>query len=459
MNGLPVVQSTFDLRFSLSVPEASACPMPAAGYPIVLYAHGTGGDYRSYVADGTGPALTSPHAWRPWASTRSSRARAPARCRGPRRPRSGSIFFNFKNPVAARTNGRQSAIDEVQRARLFTESHLVVPAAVSTTSADILLRRGPNDVLRPLAGRAQRPALHRRRSRGARRRVLRFGRRDHHRPARQDQPPPSVRDLVRTLLGFTLSNAAELNVFHPTMSLFQSLIDVEDPLHYGLLQASEPRAGFAPKSIYMTEGINPDGTGDTYAPPPGIEAHALSIGLPLQLPDEHAIPQVAWGGPQPTSVPPGGLVGEPRRRRGLGRARPVGAAAGRRRPLRRVRRARRAEQAAQFLQDLAANPQGLVPAPALGPTDVDAGACTPFGDVFVPACLDCLSASCCDAAVACFDVPDCFGYVSCQQNCPPAMGGSNGCLDACAQDFPTAQPTLGTMTACLQARCPGECPY
>src|SRR5256885_16255172 len=63
------------------------------------------------------------------------------------------------------------------------------------------------------------------------------------------------------------------------------------------------------RSIYMTEGINPDGTGDSYAPPAGIEAHALAIGLPLQLPDQHAIPQLAWGGPQPVQVPPAGLSG------------------------------------------------------------------------------------------------------------------------------------------------------
>ena len=31
--------------------------MPAGGYPIVLYAHGTGGDYRSFLDDGTGASL------------------------------------------------------------------------------------------------------------------------------------------------------------------------------------------------------------------------------------------------------------------------------------------------------------------------------------------------------------------------------------------------------------------
>src|SRR6185436_1126867 len=53
-DGEPIVANYFDLRFSLTVPKASRCPMPEAGYPIVMFAHGTGGDYRSYVRDRTG---------------------------------------------------------------------------------------------------------------------------------------------------------------------------------------------------------------------------------------------------------------------------------------------------------------------------------------------------------------------------------------------------------------------
>ncbi len=64
-DGLPVVQSTFDLRFSLMVPNDFLCPMPPDGYPIVLYRTAPGGDYRSYVDDGTGvgagPALHGDH--------------------------------------------------------------------------------------------------------------------------------------------------------------------------------------------------------------------------------------------------------------------------------------------------------------------------------------------------------------------------------------------------------------
>src|SRR5262249_32927800 len=53
-SGAPTVHSEYDARFALSVPRT---PMPTAGYPIVLYAHGTGGDYMTFFMDGTAGVL------------------------------------------------------------------------------------------------------------------------------------------------------------------------------------------------------------------------------------------------------------------------------------------------------------------------------------------------------------------------------------------------------------------
>jgi hypothetical protein len=72
---------------------------------------------------------------------------------------------------------------------------------------------------------------------------------------------------------------------------------------------SAPRPGFAPKSILMTEGIAPDGTGDSYTPPRGIEAQAVAMGLPLMLPAQRALEQETWGAPAPVSIPIEGLHG------------------------------------------------------------------------------------------------------------------------------------------------------
>src|SRR5262249_21256099 len=109
-DGLPVVQDTFDLRFSLTVPVASSCPMPANGSPIVLYAHGTGGDFHSYLDDGTGIALAQ-HCIASMGVDQIFQGTRPGSEPGASETKIGLTFYNVENPVAARTNGRQSAID------------------------------------------------------------------------------------------------------------------------------------------------------------------------------------------------------------------------------------------------------------------------------------------------------------------------------------------------------------
>jgi hypothetical protein len=93
------------------------------------------------------------------------------------------------------------------------------------------------------------------------------------------------------------------------------------------------------------------------------------------------------------------------------------------------------------------------------PSSVDASACAAFVETFTPACNQCLDMACCDVASMCIADANCFGYVSCQQNCPPAgVDGGNACLDACTQSFPTAGTAFSALTACLHATCPA-CPY
>jgi hypothetical protein len=362
--GEPRVVDTFSPRFSLTVPDAAACPMPAAGYPVVLYAHGTGGDYESYVRDGTATALAERcvaamgtdqifHGTRPGAPPDGDESTIQL------------LFFNFENPVAARTNGRQSAIDEVQRARLFTESRLTVPASVSVTSREVYFdparvmffghsQGGLNGPLYLAADDSARGGVLS--GSGA---LITIG------LLEKTKPAPSVSALVKTLfLGLSGDEAEEANEFHPIISLAQSIVDVVDPIHYGRFIAGEPREGFAPKSVYMTEGINPDGTGDSYAPPHGIEAHALAIGLPLQVPFERIISELSWGGAGKTTIPKGGLSGNLARGTASGVlaqwAVPADAGDGHF-VVFRVPSAR--AQAAQFIRNLADDARGRVPSP------------------------------------------------------------------------------------------------
>src|SRR5690606_35661071 len=96
-------------------------------------------DYRSFIGDGTARAL----AQRCLASMgidqvlHGTRPGAPPESDPNRDSKIELYFFNFENPLAARTHNRQATADVVQQARLFTESKAKIPASVSKTGADI----------------------------------------------------------------------------------------------------------------------------------------------------------------------------------------------------------------------------------------------------------------------------------------------------------------------------------
>lgn len=302
--GDPVVQDDFDLRFALTVPKAAACPMPASGYPIVLYAHGTGGNYRSFIGPkDEGTALAKRciatmgidqifHGDRPGASAGNPQL----------------LFFNVENPVAARANGPQSAIDVVQQARLFTKSKITIPASISGGSE---IRFDPDKVA--FMGHSQ----------GGLNGPLFLAVDDQTRGGMlsgsgsmisiallEKTKPVDVAGLVKTVfLGLLGDETDELNLFHPAMSLAQSIVDPTDPIHYVPMLVRRPRAGFLPKPMMMTEGVNADGSGDSYAPPHGIEVQAVALGLPPQTPVIHEIAELAWADLEPVTIPPQGLSG------------------------------------------------------------------------------------------------------------------------------------------------------
>src|SRR5262249_17405100 len=155
------------------------------------------------------------------------------------------LFFNFQNPTAARTNGRQSAIDEVQRARLFTESHMSIPATASASGKEVLFdasklmffghsQGGLNGPLFTAVDGSARGAVFA--GSGAQIAIALL---------EKTKPTPSVAALVKSLLlGLGTDEGNELDLFHPAISMVQSIIDTVDPLHYGRLQALEPRSGF-----------------------------------------------------------------------------------------------------------------------------------------------------------------------------------------------------------------------
>jgi hypothetical protein len=363
-DGTPQVQRQFDLRFAMAIPDAAKCPMPPEGYPIVLYAHGTTGDYRSFLADKTADALAQ-QCLASMGIDQIFHGTRPGAPQGPNADNEISLlFFNVDNPIAARTNGRQAAIDEVQRARLFTESKITIPASVSATGSEI--RFDPSKVL--FYGHSQ----------GGQNGPLYLAIDDSARGGvlsgsgsiltitllEKTKPTPSVAVAVRSIfLGLKQEEYEELNVWHPALSLAQSLVDTADPIHYVGHLIREPRPGFASKSIYQTEGVNPDGSGDNYTPPRTMEAQAVATGLPLMEPVVRPIPEMALRGLVPVTIPAEGLSGNLAGGKASGvlaQWSPTGSSDGHF-VVFNVAKAR--SQAALFCRHLADDPVGRVPAP------------------------------------------------------------------------------------------------
>lgn len=273
-DGVPTVHGEFEARFMLTIPTTE---MPPAGYPIVLYAHGTGGDYDSVVASDTALRL---------ARVGFAAMGVDQIHHGERNPTSldpSILFFNFPNPDAARDNNRQSALDVVQQARLVP--HLTIPAELVDRGGEPVRFDASRIYFMGHSQGGLNGPLYLAIDDSARGAVLSAASAVITLALVGKTQPVSIPQLVRTILGLpgsTLEEALEREAFtpeHPIATLVQTWIEASDGSNYAHLILRSPRDGFAPKSVLMTEGLR-----DEYAPPPSIEALAAAMGVPLVEP-------------------------------------------------------------------------------------------------------------------------------------------------------------------------------
>ncbi len=305
-SGTPELQREFDLRFTLAVPDPTKCPIPASGYPIVLYAHGTGGNYRSLLGAGDEAESLAKQCIATMGIDQIFHGTRPGAAAGT----PDLLFFNVQNLVAARANGPQSAIDVVQQARLFTVSKATVPASVAYGGKEIrfdasklgFFGHSQGGLNGPLYLAVDDSSL------GA---VLSGSASVIMITLLEKTEPLNIAGLVKKVfLALAVEEEAELDEFHPALNLAQTIVDPTDPIHYVPYITRNPRSGFAPKSILMTEGVNADGSGDNFSTPRGIEAQAVALGLPPQEPVIHPVYEAEFDASlAPVTIPKGGLSG------------------------------------------------------------------------------------------------------------------------------------------------------
>jgi predicted esterase len=269
---------TEEVCLSITVPEDTP---PDAGWPTVVFAHGTGGSFRSHVRPEVSGVLAA-------ATPKFAVIGIDQVEHGPRRGNStespNNLFFNFLNPAATRGNPLQGAADQLSVAR-FAKA-LNVDAATTGGSA---IKLDPTKLY--FFGHSQ----------GATEGSLMLPYGDDYQAAVLSGNGASLRDALRTktrpenvaaALPIVLQDpsmldpglGAGISANHPVLSLLQQWIDPADPLNFAAIIGA-PLQGHAGKHV-----LQPFGVGDTYSPPLTLATFALAAGITQVDADESAKP-------------------------------------------------------------------------------------------------------------------------------------------------------------------------
>ncbi len=261
--GVPQVARTEAVCFALTIPKA---PAPAAGWPLVVYHHATGGSMRSVVTDGLAAVLAG---GTPAAAALGFEAVEHGARRGTSLVSPDQLVLNLMNPRAARDNSLQGAADVVQVLRV---AGLSLGAATSPTGAAIAFNPAAvaffgqtqgstsGELALPFTDAALAAVLS---GAGAFTTEALVARR-------------SPSDLAA---GLALAIGEPIDELHPVVTLLQSFFDRSDPLNTNPMTLKRPGAGHASKHVFMSWGV-----GDTYTPAPALTANVLSLHVPVIRP-------------------------------------------------------------------------------------------------------------------------------------------------------------------------------
>jgi hypothetical protein len=284
IGGTPTVQRYEPANFVVTIPRR---PMPAAGYPVVIFSRTGAGGIRPLVDRGTqatpggppivpgsGPAMF--YAMAGWAGVEID---------GPlgalRNPTNGNedlLIFNVGNTVAMRDNIRESALELILQAHLLDDLTLDVSSCPGATVAgggpakfdvghEVIQGHSMGATITPLAF-----ALEPRFLAG----IFDGEGGSWIENVIYKQNPVDVLPVANLL--FAVPQGYSLNEHDPVLSLLQWVGEPADPPIYATRILRQPVGGPA-RHVLMFQGIF-----DSYILPPIANASSIAFGLDLALP-------------------------------------------------------------------------------------------------------------------------------------------------------------------------------
>ena len=252
---------TEQVCLSLTVPTSAA---PAAGWPLVIFAHGTGGSFRSHVRDEVAGSLA--RAEEPFAVLGIDQVQ-----HGPRRAGSDespeNLFFNFLNPDAALGNPLQGAADQLSLLRWAQTLALTADEtggdAIGIDATKLVFfghSQGSTHGSLMLPFAAVPGAVLSGNGAGLRYSLL-----------AKTQPVNIAQALPFVLADATATGALNMGEWHPALGMLQQWLDAGDPYNFAELAGMRPESGQSPHHIFQTYGID-----DSYSPPETLFAYALA---------------------------------------------------------------------------------------------------------------------------------------------------------------------------------------
>lgn len=262
-SGVPIQQGTENLNFILCVPLGK---MPTDGWPVAVYAHGTGGSRFSPL----GPSDECAQMARNRIAVLSINQPLHGDRVPPGSPDPDILAFNFLNILSGRDNWRQSSADSLQAFR-FIRSLILPPGITGPGGGEqkfdpdkvYFVGHSQGAITGPIAMAVEpdfKGGVFSGAGGGLALSVL------------TKTQPVAIAPIAAALVCMD-TNLETIDLYHPLLQLVQTFIEVSDPVNYGRLLIDEP-VGAAGKSLFYTSGLF-----DAHATPETLNAAVTAIGM------------------------------------------------------------------------------------------------------------------------------------------------------------------------------------